>query len=256
MKASQTLGSARVARAGDRVPAITNFRQSGTLPNRRAPPKDCLGGTPKPARERRPLPGALATLLVMLAVAFLASACRKGMVDQQHLKPLAEDNFFDDSRGSRMPPAHTIARGQLREDEQFFTEKIGDHLAATFAMPVRRELLMRGRERYEIYCAVCHADTGDGKGVIVQRGFPQPPSLHEQRLRDAPVGYFIDVITNGYGAMYSYASRVSPEDRWAIAAYIRALQLSQDAAINDADAAGAKQLETQSIGKAGMAKPE
>jgi mono/diheme cytochrome c family protein len=166
------------------------------------------------------------------------------MVDQQHLKPLAEENFFHDGAGSRVPPAHTVPRGQLREDEQFFTGKIGNELAATMPAAVTREMLERGRERFEIYCAVCHGRTGEGKGMIVQRGFPQPPSLHEQRLRDAPVGHFFDVMTNGYGIMYPYAARVTPEDRWAIVAYIRALQLSENATPADADAGGAKQLET------------
>ncbi len=175
------------------------------------------------------------TLLLCLAICLCAAGCRRGMVDQQHLKPLAEENFFADGRASRMPPAHTVARGQLREDEQFYTGKIGDQLAATFPQPVTREILARGRERFEIYCAVCHGHTGEGNGMIVQRGFPQPPSLHEPRLRDAPVGHFFDVMTSGYGVMYSYASRVAPEDRWAIAAYIRALQLSQHAAPADAD---------------------
>jgi mono/diheme cytochrome c family protein len=181
-------------------------------------------------------------VLGLIAVSSLVS-CRKGMVDQQHLKPLAEDNFFPDGRGSRVPPAHTVARGQLRDDEQFFTGKVGPQLAANFPMPVTRHLLERGQERFNIYCAVCHGPTGEGNGMIVQRGFPQPPSLHEQRLRNAPPGHFVDVITNGYGVMYSYASRVAPEDRWAVTAYIRALQLSQHAAPDDADAAGAQQLE-------------
>jgi mono/diheme cytochrome c family protein len=182
-------------------------------------------------------------VFVVLFIVFLLPACRKGMVDQQRLKPLAEERFFADGRGSRIPPEHTVARGQLREDEQFFTGKIGDQLAATFPMAITRETLTRGRERFEIYCAVCHGRTGEGNGVIVQRGFPQPPSLHDERLRDAPVGHFFDVETNGYGVMYSYASRISPEDRWAVAAYIRALQLSQHAAPGDVDAAGTKQLE-------------
>jgi mono/diheme cytochrome c family protein len=166
------------------------------------------------------------------------------MVDQQKLKPLAEENFFADGRGSRVPPVHTVARGQLRDDQQFYTGKVGDQLAATFPTPVTREMLTRGQERFDIYCAVCHGRTGEGNGMIVQRGFPQPPSFHEQRLRDAPVGHFVDVITNGYGVMYPYASRVSAEDRWAIAAYIRALQLSQHAAPADAGENGARELET------------
>lgn len=187
----------------------------------------------KTARVRR----ILLTFHLPLLTLFLFASCRRGMVDQQKVKPLAENGFFADHRGSRVPPAHTVARGQLREDEQFYTGKIGNELAATFPMPVTRELLERGQQRFDIYCAVCHGATGTGNGPIVQRGFPQPPSLHEQRLRDAPVGHFVDVITNGYGVMYSYASRVEPEDRWAIAAYVRALQLSQHAAPGDADPA-------------------
>lgn len=182
-----------------------------------------------------------AAALLFLCVAL--SSCRRGMVDQQKLKPLAEENFFADGRGSRVPPAHTVARGQLREDEQFETGKIGNNLAANFPMPVTRQVLERGQERFDIYCAVCHGATGAGNGMIVQRGFPPPPSFHDDRLRNAPPGHFVDVIKNGYGVMYSYAARVAPEDRWAIAAYIRALQLSQHATPTDAEPAGAKQLE-------------
>lgn len=181
---------------------------------------------------------------MLFAVCALTAGCRRGMVDQQKLKPLAEDDFFRDGRGSRVMPAHTIARGQLQEDEQFYFGKTGDGLAATFPVPVTQEMLARGRERFDIYCAVCHDRSGDGNGMIVQRGFPKPPSLHEQRLRDAPVGHFFDVITNGYGVMYPYKSRVSPEDRWAIIAYIRALQLSRHAMPSDAEPEALKQLET------------
>ena len=175
--------------------------------------------------------------IILLLILFGAAACRRGMVDQQHLKPLAEESFFQNDAGSRVPPAHTVARGQLNSDEQFFTGKIGNQLAATMPAPVIRAMLERGRERFDIYCAVCHGRTGDGNGMIVQRGFPQPPSLHEQRLRDAPVGHFFDVMTNGYGVMYPYAARVTPEDRWAIVAYIRALQLSEHASEAEVDSA-------------------
>ena len=185
------------------------------------------------------------TRIVVLLLSVAITSCRRGMVDQQKVKPLAGDGFFADDRGARLPPPHTVARGQLRDDEQFYTGKIGNNLAATFPMPVTRQLLSRGQQRFDIYCAVCHGATGAGNGMIVQRGFPAPPSFHEERLHAAPVGHFVDVITNGYGVMYSYASRVAPEDRWAIAAYIRALQLSQHAAPADADAEGAKQLEAQ-----------
>jgi mono/diheme cytochrome c family protein len=194
--------------------------------------------------KRVPLRQRTLQLAAALLVFCLLAACRRGMVDQQKIKPLAENDFFGDARGSRVPPAHTVARGQLREDEQLYTGKIGKDLAATFPMPVTRELLARGRERFDIYCAVCHGPAGDGNGMIVQRGFPRPPSFHEQRLRDAPPGHFVDVITNGYGVMYPYASRVAAADRWAVAAYIRALQLSQHAAPSDAAPDAAQQLES------------
>ena len=170
----------------------------------------------------------------LLMLAILACGCRKGMMNQGKVKPLAEEDFFKDGSGARPIPAHTVARGHLNEDERFFSGLIGDRLVTAIPMPVSRELLQRGRERYDIYCAVCHSRTGDGNGMIVQRGFPRPPSLHEPRLRAAPDGHFFDVITQGYGAMYSYAARVEPQDRWAIVAYIRALQLSQHATTNEA----------------------
>ncbi len=169
-----------------------------------------------------------------LVLCLALCACRRGMVDQPHLKPLAEDNFFANGSGSRPIPPHTVARGHLDEDDAFFTGKINGQLVTEFPTPVTSDLLSRGRERFDIYCAVCHSRIGDGDGMIVQRGFPRPPSLHEQRLRDAPIGHFFNVMTNGYGVMYSYAARVAPADRWAIAAYIRALQLSQHATAADA----------------------
>jgi cytochrome c553 len=127
----------------------------------------------------------------------------------------------------------TVARGQLRIDEGFYTGKVNGVELDAFPMPVTRDVLERGRERYNIYCTPCHDRLGEGRGMIVQRGFPPPPSYHIDRLRQAPVGHFYDVMTNGYGTMYSYASRISPEDRWAIAAYIRALQLSQQIKVAD-----------------------
>jgi cytochrome c553 len=166
------------------------------------------------------------TLILLL---LLTCSCRRDMFNQPSTQPLSRNDFFQDNQmASRPVVPYTVARGQLQEDEAFYTGKIGTNLVTTFPMPVTRELLERGRERFDIYCSVCHGRTGEGNGMIVQRGFPVPPSYHIDRLRQAPVGHFFDVITQGYGIMYSYAERVKPEDRWAIAAYIRALQLSQN----------------------------
>ena len=175
----------------------------------------------------------ITTLLLVL----LCAGCRRDMADQAKEKPLAAQAFFADGMASRIPPAHTVARGQLRDDTPFFTGKDGDKFISRLPMPVTLDLLKRGRERYDIYCSVCHDRTGSGRGMIVERGFPAPPSLHIDRLRDADIGWFFEVITNGHGVMYSYAARVEPADRWAVAAYIRALQLSQHATLADADTA-------------------
>src|SRR5437870_3401854 len=156
-----------------------------------------------------------------LAALLVGTGCRRDMFNQPYEKPLERSEFFQDNHmASRPLVANTVARGHLEEDEAFYTGKIGTNLIETFPVPITREVLERGRERFEIYCAPCHARTGDGTGMIPQRGFPQPPSYHIDRLRQAPVGHFFDVITHGYGVMYSYANRVEPADRWAIAAYI------------------------------------
>ena len=152
---------------------------------------------------------------------------------QPKYKPLDSSNFFDDGRSARPPVPGTVARGHLRIDEHLYAGKVNGVPVDTFPFPITRHDLERGRGRYNIYCAPCHDDTGHGQGMVVQRGFPAPPSYHIERLRQAPVGHFFDVMTNGYGTMYSYASRVSPEDRWRIAAYIRALQLSEHATLDD-----------------------
>ncbi len=172
-------------------------------------------------------------LALTLSLLLLTNGCRRDMFEQPSAKPLERSSFFRDHMASRPVPPHTVAQGQLRADTVFYTGKAGTNLVTTFPFPITREILNRGRERFEIYCAPCHGRTGDGNGMIVQRGFPPPPSYHLDRLRDAPVGHFYDVITQGYGVMYSYAARVSPPDRWAIAAYIRALQLSRRAALAD-----------------------
>ena len=174
------------------------------------------------------LPGA-----VLMMVALLA-ACRQDMNDQPKYGPLKSSEFYRDGASSRTPPAHAVARGELHEDVVFYTGKInGKEFTAALPMPLTPALLKRGEERFNIYCSVCHGRTGEGNGMIVQRGFPRPPSYADERLRNAPVGYFYDVITHGYGLMYSYAARVEPQDRWAIAAYIRVLQLSLHATLAD-----------------------
>jgi cytochrome c553 len=159
--------------------------------------------------------------------------CRPDMFNQPRNNPLSSSDFFENGAGSRPLVPGTIPRGHLDEDRVYFTGKIGTNLVTEFPMPVTRAMLERGRERYDIFCSVCHGLSGEGDGMIVQRGFPRPPSYNIDRLRQAPVGHFYDVMTRGYGVMYSYASRVEPADRWAIAAYIRALQLSHNARLTD-----------------------
>jgi hypothetical protein len=172
--------------------------------------------------------------LLSSILALCSIGCRRDMFQQPSERPLERSDFFRDNRmASRPLPAHTIARGHLEEDEAFYTGKVGTNLVTTFPYPVTREVLLRGQERFDIYCAPCHGRTGEGSGMIPQRGYPAPPSYHIDRLREAPVGHFVDVITQGYGIMYSYGARVEPADRWAIAAYIRALQLSRDAKVSD-----------------------
>jgi len=189
----------------------------------------------------------LKTLRAISALLLLAAAgCRPDMYNQPRYKTYAEDDFFRDGASARPLPPHTVARGHADLDTEYFEGKTEDgKLVEAFPEAVTRGLLDRGRERFDIYCAVCHGRTGEGNGMIVQRGFPTPPSYHTERLRTAPVGHFYDVITNGYGVMYSYAARVEPSDRWAIAAYIRALQLAQNSTLDDVSAADRATLQTQ-----------
>ena len=166
--------------------------------------------------------------LCLVLIAAGVSACRQDMYNQPKAKPYSETELFRDETSARPIPPHTVLRGGAGKDEAFSTGLTNDILVAQLPMKLTPELLARGRERFDIFCATCHGRTGDGNGEIVQRGFPAPPSYHIERLRNAPIGHFYDVITNGYGVMYSYAAQVEPNDRWAIAAYIRALQLSQN----------------------------
>jgi mono/diheme cytochrome c family protein len=202
-------------------------------------------GNPRPA---------FCLLLSAFCLLFL-SGCRRDMQDQPKAKPFRSSGFFKDGQASRPPVEGTVPRGWLRADKELFTGKknkpatpvspsgpvvttptanaSASQVAAAypddveqFPFPITKEILDRGQERFEIFCSVCHGMTGEGDGMIVRRGFRKPPSYHEQQLREAPVGHFFDVVTNGWGAMPSYASQVPVHDRWAIIAYIRALQLS------------------------------
>ena len=193
----------------------------------------------------------LAFCLLLSAYCLLSAGCRYDMQDQPRYKAYKESTFFPDNRASRDLPDGTVARGKLKENKAFYTGKVdnpnpnaqvqtttdasGNTLVSSFPndidefpIPVTKELVDRGQERFNIYCIVCHGPTGNGDGMIVRRGFPKPPTYHDDRLRNAPVGHFFDVITNGWGKMNSYAYQVPPADRWAIVAYIRALQTSQN----------------------------
>jgi mono/diheme cytochrome c family protein len=174
--------------------------------------------------------GALrAGVVALLALGSIgAMGCRQDMHDQPKLKPYRSSDFFADGSGMRALPAHTVAQGSLREDTHFFTGRMADGSMATeLPMPMTKALLERGQDRFKIYCTPCHGQLGDGRGMVVRRGYKQPTSYHDERLRQVPIGYFFDVMTNGFAVMPSYAAQVAPADRWAIAAYIRALQLSQ-----------------------------
>lgn len=191
------------------------------------------------ADRRTPWPAA-AALALMLAQ---AGCSEQDMVTQPKYQPLQPSTFFADGRSSRPVEPGTVARGQLRVRPEFDDGEVGgklvnyiplkgfdpaERLDPAEAREARRAALERGRERFNIFCAPCHGRTGEGNGMIVRRGFSAPPSFHLPRLREAPPGHYYRAITNGFGAMYSYASRVPPADRWAITAYVRALQVSQN----------------------------
>jgi hypothetical protein len=156
------------------------------------------------------------------------SGCRQDMADQPKYNPLAPSTFFADGRSERPLVEHTVPRGAI-EDDALVIPKDSNN----FPLPVTKELLDRGRDRYQIFCTPCHGLQGDGNGMVAVRGMKHPPSYHIDRLRQAPVGYFYDVVTNGFGAMYSYSAQIPPRDRWAIIAYVRALQLSRNAKVSD-----------------------
>jgi mono/diheme cytochrome c family protein len=179
------------------------------------------------------LAGRTTTLAVAVLAVVAVAGCRQDMHNQPKYRPLRGTAFFADGSSSRPIPEGTVARGTLQEDSAFFTGKIGNAAVRELPFKVDEALVSRGQERYNIFCTPCHDGTGSGRGMVVQRGFKQPPSFHDERLRNAEAGYFFDVMTNGFGAMPDYRMQLAARDRWAVVAYIRALQLSQHAATSD-----------------------
>ena len=167
---------------------------------------------------------------------------------QPRYNPYDPTDFFGDGQSARQPVAGTFPRGELTlgPQELLYTGKVNGQPSEAFPFPVTQEIVERGRERFNAFCSPCHGFAGDGDGMIVQRGFRRPPSFHEERLRAAPAGHYFDVITNGFGAMYPYGYRVAPRDRWAVIAYVRSLQLSRQASINDVPEAERQKLLGQS----------
>jgi len=172
--------------------------------------------------------------LLIAACGFLVGCSRLDMQDQPKYKPQRPSDFFADGRSGRPEVEGTVARGSLEEDAAFYTGKDDNGVVVTdFPVAVDKAFILRGQGRYDIYCAPCHGRIGNGLGMIVRRGFKQPPSYHIDRLRYAAVGHYYEVISNGYGAMLNYAAQLQPRDRWAVIAYIRALQLSQNVSAGD-----------------------
>jgi len=181
--------------------------------------------------------------MVLSCLSLLLCGCERDMADQPKYQPYEASTFFSDGDSARQPVPGTVARGHLETDDHLFKGKVGNEFANTFPVSVDKDLLIRGHQRYNIFCSQCHGPTGDGRGMVVKRGFPQPPSYHIDRLREAKVGYIFDVITNGFGRMAAHGYMIPAEDRWAIIAYVRALQKSQHATKDELSGEDLKQLE-------------
>lgn len=196
-----------------------------------------------------------ARVVALLATLLALGACRQKMANQPRYDPLEPSDFFADGMSARPRIAGTVARGELAIDPVVASGKMNGQDVDGFPMPVTAQMLNRGEERYNIYCSECHGKAGDGNGMIPSRGYRHPPSFHTELLRTAKTGHFFDVMTNGFGAMPSYAHQVPVNDRWAIVAYIRALQISQNATINDVPADVAQTLMSAPSGQAGVPVP-
>jgi mono/diheme cytochrome c family protein len=174
--------------------------------------------------------------LLIIGVVLLSAGCRQDMHDAPRYEAFEASDTFGDKRASRVAPVGTVARGWLREDEALYTGKVNGQAVAAFPFAIARADLERGQQRFNIYCTPCHGRLGDGNGMVVQRGLRQAASFHQDRLREETPGYFFDVITNGFGAMPDYATQIPVQDRWLIVAYVKALQLSQHASVEDVPA--------------------
>ncbi len=216
------------------------------------------GVAPTPAIGPR---GGAAPTVVLMVLAMFGVGCRQDMHQAPRYDPLEQSDFFADQRASRPLVEHTVARGFLRDDTVFYTGKVDGQpveevpaaAMAAFGGDLGK-MVARGQERFNIYCSPCHGQTADGTGMIVQRGYKQPSSFHVDRLRAQPLGYFYDVITIGFATMPDYAAQVAPQDRWAIAAYIRTLQYSRHAPLSDVPAADRTRLDSDTATAASPAQ--
>ena len=185
----------------------------------------------------------LVTAVVSLAMLLTLSACQQKMANQPRYDPLEASDFFEDGMSARPRVEGTVARGELVTDPLLATGKVNGQLTNGYPFAITAEVIDRGHERYDIFCSECHGRVGDGNGMIPARGYRRPPSFHTETVRDQPTGHFFDVMTNGFGAMPPYGTMITPQDRWAIVAYIRALQLSQHATVADVPVADRAKLD-------------
>lgn len=187
--------------------------------------------------------GRLARLAGAASLLLTLAACRQDMHDQPKYRGLRGSTFFADGAGARPLVNNTVARGHLNDDVLLETGKQGADDTTVFPFPVTDQVMARGQQRYNIYCSPCHGQSGNGDGMIVRRGYRRPPNYNEERLRTAPIGHIYDVITNGFGAMPDYQTQIPVKDRWAIVAYVKALQLASYAPIEDVPAADRGKLD-------------
>jgi hypothetical protein len=190
------------------------------------------------------------------ALLLTVTACRQDMHDQPKYRGLRGSAFFADGQSARPLVTNTVARGHLNEDTLLNTGKDGQSDTTVFPFPVTEQVMARGQERFNIYCSPCHGRTGSGDGMVVRRGYRRPPAYSDERIRNMPIGHFYDVITNGFGAMPDYQSQIPVNDRWAIVAYVKALQLSAYAPLEDVPAADRGKLDENRTATAGARAAE